>query len=111
MTLARADGGPDAAFSLEPNELEALVRGVAKAFAALGTGSEERAEVEKANTIFRRSIYVIRDIRKDEILSRENVRVIRPGFGLAPKYLPHVIGKKANHPISRGTALQWDMIG
>ncbi len=111
VTLARADGGPDAAFSLEPNELEDLVRGVAKAFAALGTGSEERPEVEKANIIFRRSIYVIRDIRKDEILSRENVRVIRPGFGLAPKYLPQVIGKKANRPISRGTALQSDMIG
>jgi N-acetylneuraminate synthase len=111
VTLARADGGPDAAFSLEPQELEALVHGVANAFAALGTGSEQRAEVEKANTVFRRSIYAIRDIGQDETLSRDNLRVIRPGFGLAPKHLPDVIGKKAGRPIPRGSALTWDMIG
>jgi pseudaminic acid synthase len=110
VTLARADGGPDAAFSLEPQELEGLVRGVATAFSALGTGSEQRAEVEKENTIFRRSIYAVRDIRQDEILSRANVRVIRPGFGLAPKHLPQVVGRKAKRSIPRGTALQWDMV-
>jgi pseudaminic acid synthase len=111
VTLARSDGGPDAAFSLEPQELEALVRGVEIAFAALGTGTEQRAEVEKANTIFRRSIYAVRDIRQGETLSRDNVRVIRPGYGLAPKHLPQIIGKKAGRLIARGTALAWDMIG
>lgn len=111
VTLARADGGPDAAFSLEPHELESLVRGVATAFSALGTGSEQRAEVEKANTIFRRSIYAVRDIQQDEVITRANVRVIRPGFGLAPKHLPQIIGKRATRSISRGTALRWDMIG
>ncbi len=110
VTLARSDGGPDAAFSLEPHELSALVKGVEAAHAALGTGSDIRAEVEQANVIFRRSIYVVRDIQPGEVLSRENIRVIRPGFGIAPKHLPQVLGKKSKQTIARGTALQWDLI-
>jgi pseudaminic acid synthase len=110
VTLARTDGGPDAAFSLEPRELETLVNGVGAAFAALGNGSEARAEVELANTVFRRSIYAVRDIQADEVLSRNNIRVIRPGFGIAPKHLPEVLGKKAARQIPRGTAMRWDLI-
>lgn len=110
VTLARSDGGPDAAFSLEPHELSVLVNGVGAAFAALGTGSEKRAEVEKQNVVFRRSIYAVRDIQLHETFSRQNIKVIRPGFGLAPKYLPEVLGKKATRQISRGTALQWDFV-
>jgi N-acetylneuraminate synthase len=110
VTLARSDGGPDAAFSLEPSELSALVKGVASAFAALGTGAEDRAAVEKDTMVFRRSLYAVRDIQPNEALSRDNVRVIRPGFGLAPKHLPQVLGMRARQRIARGTALQWDLI-
>ena len=111
VTLARSDGGPDATFSLEPGELKALVKGVDAAYSALGTGSEARAEVEQGSLVFRRSIYVIRDIEPGELFSRDNVRVIRPGFGIAPKHLPEVIGKRARRSLTRGTALKWDMVG
>lgn len=110
FTLRRADGGPDSAFSLEPEELAALVRGSRAAFAALGTGTEARAEVEEGNKVFRRSIYVVKDIGLGETLTAKNVRIIRPGFGLAPKHLPEVVGKRARRPLPRGTALSWDAI-
>jgi pseudaminic acid synthase len=110
FTLRRADGGPDSAFSLEPAELAALVRGARTAFAALGTGTGARAKVEEASKVFRRSLYVVRDIGAGEKLTATNVRIIRPGFGLAPKHLPDVIGKRARHALSRGTALTWDAV-
>ncbi|HXX03628.1 MAG TPA: pseudaminic acid synthase [Xanthobacteraceae bacterium] len=110
FTLRRADGGPDAAFSLEPNEFAALVSGAAAAFAALGSGDETRAEIERGNMPFRRSIYVVRDVRPGEIFTAENLRIIRPGYGLAPKYLPEVIGKHAARALARGTALSWDAV-
>lgn len=109
FTLARADGGPDAAFSLEPGEFSKLVEGVNTGFLALGTGTEQRAPVEQQNVIFRRSIYAVEDIGAGEPLSRQNIRVIRPGFGLAPRELSRVIGKTAKQAIARGTALQRNM--
>lgn len=108
--LRRADGGPDAAFSVEPDEMAALVRGARTAFAALGTGMAARAKVEEGSKVFRRSLYVVDDIGAGEKLTTTNVRVIRPGFGLAPKHLPDVIGKRARHALPRGTALTWDAI-
>ena len=110
ITLARSDGGPDAAFSLEPHELERLTKEVRSAFSAMGTGSEERSEVEKGNLVFRRSIYAIRDIEQNETFSRSNIRVIRPGFGLEPKHLHRILGKKSKKAITRGTALSWDLV-
>jgi N-acetylneuraminate synthase len=110
FTLRRADGGPDSAFSLEPEELAALVRGARAAFAALGTGTEARAAVEEGSKVFRRSLYVVENIGAGETLTAKNIRVIRPGFGLAPKYLPDVIGKRARRALPRGTALTWDLI-
>jgi N-acetylneuraminate synthase len=110
FTLRRADGGPDSAFSLEPEELTALVRGAHAAFAALGTGAEARAEVEEGNKAFRRSLYTVADVNAGEMLTANNIRVIRPGFGLAPKHLPEVIGKRAKRALPRGTALSWDAI-
>jgi N-acetylneuraminate synthase len=110
FTLRRADGGPDSAFSLEPEELSALVRAARSAFAALGTGTAARAHVEEGSRVFRRSLYAVADIRAGEILTAENIRIIRPGFGLAPKYLPEVIGKRAKRALSRGNALSWDAI-
>jgi pseudaminic acid synthase len=110
FTLRRADGGPDAAFSLEPEELQSLARGARAAFAALGTGDAARAEAEKANTVFRRSIYVVRDMAAGEPFTRDNVRSIRPGYGLAPRHLPEIIGRRASRPLKRGTALSWDAV-
>jgi pseudaminic acid synthase len=110
FTLRRSDGGPDAAFSLEPQELSQLVHGARTAYEALGTGEAARAEVEKSNIKFRRSIYVVKDIPSGGFLTSENIRIIRPGFGLAPKHLPDVLGKRARRALTRGTALSWDAI-
>jgi pseudaminic acid synthase len=108
--LRRADAGPDSAFSLEPAELAALVRGSRAAFAALGTGKGARAKVEEGSKIFRRSLYVVKDIGAGEKLTATNIRIIRPGFGLAPKHLLDVIGTRARRALPRGTALTWDAI-
>jgi pseudaminic acid synthase len=110
VTLARADGGPDAAFSLEPDELAALVRGVRNAHAALGSADYGHAESEKPNLIFRRSLYAVADIPEGGLLTSGNVRSIRPGFGLPPGCLPDVLGKRARHSIPRGTPIAWDLI-
>lgn len=110
FTLRRSDRGPDSAFSLEPEELSALVHGARGAFAALGTGTTMRAQIEESSKVFRRSLYAIADIGAGEAFTAENVRIIRPGFGLAPKYLPDVIGKRAKRALPRGTALSWDAI-
>jgi sialic acid synthase SpsE len=104
----RRDGGPDAAFSLEPAELEALVRGCRTAWAALGRASYDRAPSEAGNAVFRRSLYIIADIAAGEEFTPNNVRSIRPGFGLAPKHLPHVIGRRAAVALKRGTPLSLD---
>jgi N-acetylneuraminate synthase len=111
LTLRRADGGPDAAFSLEPEELKTLVDGVRTAWEAFGRPDYERKESEKGNVIFRRSLYIVRDVDEGEVLSEHNVRSIRPGFGLAPKHLPEIVGRPATRPLKRGDALEWTMIG
>lgn len=105
VTLARADGGPDAAFSLEPPELSALVRDCRTAWEALGCAGFRRKPSEMANVIFRRSIYAVADIAAGEPFTPKNVRVIRPGYGLPPSALPNVLGHRAARAISRGTAL------
>jgi N-acetylneuraminate synthase len=110
FTLRREDGGPDAAFSLEPHELEALVVGTRTAYLALGSGSEERSDAEKANISFRRSIYVVKDVMAGEVFTRENLKIIRPGWGLAPKYFDAVLGKHARRDIARGTRLSLDLV-
>jgi pseudaminic acid synthase len=110
LTLARADGGPDAAFSLEPDEFAQLVRGVRTAHAALGTGDMVRQKSEEGNVLFRRSLYVVADMQSGECFTESNVRSIRPGYGLLPKYLPDVLGHRARRALARGTALEWSMI-
>ncbi|OOE89095.1 pseudaminic acid synthase [Salinivibrio sp. AR647] len=110
VTLDRNGGGADDSFSLEPAELTALCRDTKTAWQALGNVNYERTEAEKGNVKFRRSLYIVKDIKADEILTEQHVRSIRPGFGLAPKYLEAVIGKKANSDIAFGTPLSWDMI-
>jgi len=110
VTLRRADGGPDAEFSLEPEELGRLVADVATVHKALGRINYECTEAEQDNMIFRRSLYVIRDIAAGDVFTEDNVRSIRPGYGLAPKHLDKILGKQAACSISRGTALDWSLI-
>ncbi|MDA8090432.1 MAG: pseudaminic acid synthase [Nitrospiraceae bacterium] len=111
FTLSRARGGPDAAFSLEPHEFKAMAEAIRAAEKAVGTVHYGLAEGEKASRVFRRSLFVVRDIKAGEIFTEENVRSIRPGHGLAPKYVKKVLGKKAAKDIEKGTPLSWDMLG
>ncbi len=110
LTLARADGGPDAGFSLEPAELREVVTGARLAWAALGDGSPKRPKAEDGSRRFRRSLYAVADIAVGAALTRDNVRSIRPGYGLAPRELPGVIGRVAKVAITRGTPLAWELI-
>ena len=109
FTIRRADGGPDSAFSLEPDEFSTLVTDCKRAWTALGQINYELENCEKPLAIFRRSLYVVEDIAEGETLTARNVRSIRPGFGLPPKELPAVLGAKATRPLARGTSLQSDM--
>ncbi len=110
LTLSRSDGGPDAGFSLEPAELVDVVAGAKLAWQALGDGSAKRPAVESTSRAFRRSLYAVDDIAAGERLTRDNVRSIRPGFGLAPRELPVVLSKCAKVAIARGTPLAWELL-
>lgn len=110
FTLARSDGGPDAAFSLEPEEFTRLCNDCCNAWESLGKVDYTRQKSEESNLIFRRSIYVIRDIEEGDVLSRENIKVIRPGYGMAPSELNSCLGRKAKYDLKRGTALTVDLI-
>ncbi len=111
VTLRRADGGPDSAFSLEPHELSLLCDNVNVAWRALGSVRYGRAKSESENVQFRRSLYVVADLRAGEALTAEKIRSIRPGFGLPPELYETVLGRKAARDIPRGTPLSWDLIG
>jgi N-acetylneuraminate synthase len=105
LTLRRSDGGPDAAFSLEPAEFQAMVDAVRVAERALGKVSYEMSEKEQASRVFRRSLFAVKDMKAGEEFTRENVRSIRPGHGLPVKELSRILGRKAAAPIERGTPL------
>ncbi len=110
FTLKRSDGGPDAAFSLEAEELKAWVTAIRNTELALGESTFEFDERQKENIIFKRSIFVIQSLKRGERLSLENVRIIRPGHGLSPRHFDSVIGRCAKVDIIRGTPLDWDLI-
>ena len=110
VTLRRADGGHDSAFSLEPPELERLVKDVRISWAARGKVNYEIEKSEQDNLRFRRSIYIVRDVKAGEVLTHENVRTIRPGYGLLPKEMPRILGCKVKKDLSRGSPLTWDDI-
>lgn len=110
FTLRRADGGVDSTFSLEPAEMERLVVESKQAWQALGGVRYGLTENEKKSLVFRRSIYAVADIAAGETMTPANVRCIRPGMGLAPKYYDLVLGRPARVAIRRGTPLSWDMI-
>jgi pseudaminic acid synthase len=110
FTLDRADGGVDSAFSMEPAEFAQLVTECERAWEALGRVSYGPTEAEKKSLQFRRSLYVVQDVKAGGVLSKDNVRAIRPGLGLPPKFLDQVIGKTAKQDIARGTALRWELL-
>lgn len=107
FTLRRADGGPDAAFSLEPDEFTRLVAECRNAWLAIGNVDYSRSDEERANKMFRRSLYVVADIPAGEAITPANVRSIRPGYGLAPKHLPDLLGRRVARTLNRGQALAW----
>lgn len=111
FTLARADGGPDAAFSLEPEELKRLVEDCRHAWEALGEAAYRRGGAESDNRQFRRSLYVVRDVAEGAVIGEADVRSIRPGHGLPPKALPAVLGRRAARDLRRGEPVDWDMVG
>jgi sialic acid synthase SpsE len=110
VTLDRGGGGPDDSFSLEPSDLKALCNGAKTAWQSLGQINYGCKSSEQGNVKFRRSLYAVKEIRAGEIITEENVKSIRPGYGLAPKYWDDVMGKRVKFDIPSGTALNWDML-
>jgi len=110
FTLNRADGGVDSSFSMEPAEMAQLVMETERAWQALGQVSYGPTEAEKKSIQFRRSLYVVQDLKAGDVLTRENLRAIRPGLGLPTKYLEELLGKKVNQDVMRGTAIGWKLI-
>lgn len=110
FTLARSDGGPDSAFSLEPDEWRAMVDAIRVAESALGAVHYDGVGTEAAGRTFRRSLFVVADVKAGEAFTRTSVRSIRPGHGLAPHHIDEVIGRRAARDVARGTPLSWDLI-
>jgi len=110
FTLERADGGVDSAFSMEPAEFKMLVEESKKAWESLGKVSYERSETEKKSLLFRRSLYIAEDVKAGDVLNEKNLRAIRPGLGLAPKYYEGLLGKKVKRDLKKGTPLDWTMV-
>ena len=111
FTFSRADGGVDSTFSLEPAEMAQLVVETERAWQALGQVTYGPTEAEKKSLQFRRSLYIVQDLKAGDLLTRENVRAIRPGLGLPTKYLEQVLGKTVKQDVKRGTALAWGLMG
>jgi N-acetylneuraminate synthase len=110
FTLRRADGGVDSTFSMEPEEMAQLVIESERAWRALGKPSYGPTEAEKASLQYRRSLYVVRDLKAGDVLTAENVRAIRPGLGLPTKWWNEVLGKRVRRDVKRGTALNWNLL-
>lgn len=110
FTLQRADGGVDSAFSMEPEEMRQLVIESERAWQALGKVQYGPTEAEKQSLTFRRSLYVAQDMKAGEIFTVANVRSIRPGYGLPPKFLKEVLGRRTDRDIQKGTPIQWNIL-
>ncbi|CAA6676532.1 MULTISPECIES: pseudaminic acid synthase [unclassified Lentimonas] len=110
FTKSRAVPGPDSAFSLEPDELKAMIEAVRIAEKAIGHVTYDLTEMERNSRTFRRSIFAVKDIQPGEEINESNVRIIRPSYGLAPKYMNQVLGLRSKGSIRRGTPLSWDLI-
>ena len=110
LVLSRDEPGPDAAFSLEPDEFKCMVKAIRTAEAALGEPCYEVGEKERASRLFRRSLFITKDIEKGEILTELHVRAIRPGHGLPPKHLEQIIGRRVVKDLRRGTPVTWEIV-
>jgi N-acetylneuraminate synthase len=110
LTLSRATPGPDSAFSLEPAEFGAMVEAVRTASRAMGTVQYGPSPRERGSLVFRRSLFVVRDVLRGEVFTDDNIRCIRPGFGLHARHLDDVIGKRAARDIAAGSPLSWDLV-
>ncbi len=108
--LSRDEKGPDSEFSIEPAELKDLVKHTRNCWEALGSKNFTRPSLEEKNKIFRRSLYFVRDLKSGEIITKDHIRRIRPGYGLPPKFFDSFINKRVNRNISRGERVTWDII-
>ncbi|MCB5189971.1 pseudaminic acid synthase [Methylobacillus arboreus] len=110
FTLNRADGGVDSTFSMEPAEMKQLVIETERAWLALGKVSYGPTEVEKKSLQYRRTLYIVKDLKLGEVLTSENVKAIRPGLGLSSKYMDIVLGMKVTSNIKKGTPVEWSIL-
>jgi len=110
FTLSRDIPGPDSAFSLEPHEFKAMVEAIRTVEKTLGKVHYGVSEREARSRVFRRSLFVVKDMKAGELFTEENVRSIRPGYGLPPKYLPEILGRRAVRDVEKGTPLRWELI-
>jgi N-acetylneuraminate synthase len=110
FTLNRQDGGVDSAFSLEPEEMKTLVAETKRAWQALGQVKYGGSKGENSSKVFRRSLYVVQDMKAGNIFTTENLRIIRPGYGLSPKHYDFFIGRRISKDVKRGTPVSWDLI-
>jgi N-acetylneuraminate synthase len=109
FTLSRADKGPDSEFSIEPDELERLCRDARDAWLALGKAGYARQQAEESSKLFRRSVYFVRDVSKGAAIKPDDIRRIRPGLGLAPRYYDDLVGKRLNVDVVRGMPTSWEL--
>jgi N-acetylneuraminate synthase len=110
FTLSRADGGVDATFSMEPEEMHQLVIESERAWQALGKVQYGSTQAEEASRMFRRSLYVVKDMKAGDVFTPDNLKAIRPGYGLPPKYYKFLLGKRVARVIQAGTALSWNLL-
>lgn len=110
FTLNRADGGVDSSFSMEPGEMAQLVVETERAWQALGEVSYGITEAEKPSLLFRRSVYIVKEMKAGDVLTRENLRCIRPGLGLPPKYYELLLGRKLSMDAKKGAPMSWDLL-
>lgn len=110
FTLSRKDPGPDSSFSMEPHEFKQMVDDIRIAEKALGTVNYEITKKQKESAVFRRSLFIVKEMKKGDIFSNENVRSIRPGYGMHTRYLDEVLGRKAKKDIPKGTPLSWTFV-
>jgi len=110
FTLNRADGGVDSAFSMEPEEIKQLVIETERAWQSLGKVKYGTTDAEKGSLTFRRSLYIAMDMKKGDVLNEKNLRIVRPGLGLAPKYFDIILGRKVDRDVKKGTAVSWELV-
>lgn len=110
FTLNREDGGPDAKFSMEPDEFKEMVTNIRDLEKALGQVTYELTDKQRNSREHSRSLFVVKDVKQGEVFTSENVKSIRPGFGLATKYIGEIVGKRARCDIKKGTPMRWDLV-